>query len=95
MKDFGFYSPQCVLFARFSIEDFWFDLPPWSFQEFQFKTVVQKVIDDISEMSTEKKILYIENSIHFTVDQKNAIKFEFLFDGYSRTLTSLANQSSD
>ena len=62
-----------------------------SFQELQFETVVQKVIDDISEMSTEEKILYIENSIHFTVDQKNAIKFEFLFDGYSRTLTSLAN----
>jgi hypothetical protein len=66
-----------------------------SFQELQFKTVVQKVIDDISEMSTEEKILYIENSIHFTVDQKNAIKFEFLFDGYSRTLTSLANQPLD
>jgi hypothetical protein len=66
-----------------------------SFQEIQFKTVVQKVVEAISEMTTEDKILYIENSIHFTIDQKNAIKFELLFDGYSRTLTSLANQSLD
>jgi hypothetical protein len=62
-----------------------------SFEELQFKIVVQKVVEAITEMTTEEKILYIENSIHFTVDQKNAIKFEFLFDGYSRTLTSLAN----
>jgi hypothetical protein len=66
-----------------------------SFEELQFKIVVQKVVEAITEMTTEEKILYIENSIHFTVDQKNAIKFEFLFDGYSRTLTSLANQPLD
>ena len=44
--------------------------------------VTQKIVNDIASMSVEDKIKYIEESSHFTADQKNAIKFEFLFKGY-------------
>ena len=50
-----------------------------NFQDAQFKIVTQKIVNDIASMSVEDKIKYIEESSHFTADQKNAIKFEFLF----------------
>ena len=65
-----------------------------NFQDAQFKIVTQKIVNDIASMSVEDKINYIEESSHFTADQKNAIKFEFLFKGYSRTLTFLTAGTS-
>ena len=50
-----------------------------NFEDAQYKIVTQKIVNDIASMSVEDKIKYIEESSHFTADQKNAIKFEFLF----------------
>ena len=59
------------------------------FNDRQFEIVMQKVANDIAPMSVEEKVIYIDQSNDFTDDQKNAIKYELLFEGFSRTLTFL------